>query len=463
MTPTAMWKQCLDRVTVSDALRFALPTPWIVQAVQEGTLPQTMTLEMLKRRTIPPDLEGQRRRIEGLRKIVTDVITHYEPHRAGLSKLIIATPLILWVSAVLIEVKTPEMSESVQSGALLAWRKQVGDAVLRDETLVEMETDKVILEVAAPSDGLLVEIRVQVGGEVRVGDVLALIDTSASADVPKAATAVPPEKPAVLPPSARRELSRRTAETVPASVVTAPDRFPPAQETSRVRRVPMSRLRSRIALRLKEAQNTAAMLTTINEINMQPVMDLRARNQERFLQEHGVKLGYMSFFTKAVCLALKAYPTVNASVEGQDIVFHDFYDVGIAVSSERGLVVPILRNADRLSFAGVEKQIADFGRRAGNLELTLEELEGGTFTISNGGVFGSLLSTPILNPPQSGVLGLHKIQDRPVAENGSVVIRPMMYVALTYDHRIIDGREAVSFLKAVKDVLEDPARLLLAS
>ena len=230
-----------------------------------------------------------------------------------------------------------------------------------------------------------------------------------------------------------------------------------------MRRVPMSRLRSRIALRLKEAQNTAAMLTTINEINMQPVMDLRARNQERFLQEHGVKLGYMSFFTKAVCQALKAYPTVNASVEGQDIVFHDFYDVGIAVSSERGLVVPILRNADCLSFVGVEKQIADFGRRAGNLELTLEELEGGTFTISNGGVFGSLLSTPILNPPQSGVLGLHKIQDRPVAENGSVVIRPMMYVALTYDHRIIDGREAVSFLKAVKDVLEDPARLLLAS
>ncbi len=223
----------------------------------------------------------------------------------------------------------------------------------------------------------------------------------------------------------------------------------------------MTRLRQRIAERLKEAQNTAAMLTTFNEIDMQPVMDLRKRYQERFQNEHGVKLGFMSFFTKAVCQALKAYPLVNASIDGRDIVHHDYYDIGVAVSSERGLVVPILRNADRLSFAEIEKRIADFGRRASSLELTLEEMEGGTFTISNGGVFGSLLSTPILNPPQSGVLGLHRIQERPIALNGQVVIRPMMYVALSYDHRLIDGREAVSFLRAVKDALEDPARLLL--
>jgi 2-oxoglutarate dehydrogenase E2 component (dihydrolipoamide succinyltransferase) len=227
------------------------------------------------------------------------------------------------------------------------------------------------------------------------------------------------------------------------------------------RRVPMSRLRQRIAERLKEAQNTAAMLTSFNEINMQPVMDLRARYQDRFQKEHGVKLGFMSFFTKAACQALKVFPLVNASIQGRDLVYHDYFDIGVAVSSERGLVVPILRNADRLSFSEIEKQIADFGRRANSLELTLEEMEGGTFTISNGGVFGSLLSTPILNPPQSGVLGLHKIQDRPIAENGQVVIRPMMYVALSYDHRIVDGREAVSFLRAVKDALEDPARLLL--
>jgi 2-oxoglutarate dehydrogenase E2 component (dihydrolipoamide succinyltransferase) len=223
----------------------------------------------------------------------------------------------------------------------------------------------------------------------------------------------------------------------------------------------MTRLRQRIAERLKEAQNTAAMLTTFNEVNMQPVQELRKRYQEQFLKEHGVKLGLMSFFVKAACQALKAYPAVNASIDGRDIVYHDYYDIGVAVSSERGLVVPILRNADRLSFADIEKRIADFGRRANSLELTIEEMEGGTFTISNGGIFGSLLSTPILNPPQSGVLGLHKIQDRPMAENGQVVIRPMMYLALSYDHRIVDGREAVSCLRVMKDALEDPARLLL--
>ncbi len=385
----------------------------------------------------------------------------------------------------LIELKTPELSESVQSGSILVWRKQAGERVRRDETLTELETDKVILEVAAPADGVLVEIRVPVGGEVKSGEVLALIDTEAAASRspdaaqqnPGATMEVPqpvPDKPAaVLPPSQRRELGRQDAEppppapaAAPADLAAIPEKRPPCPPCPDTlerndRRVQMSRLRQRIAERLKEAQNTAAILTTFNEINMQPVMDLRARYQERFQKEHGVKLGFMSFFTKGVCQALKAYPLVNASVDGRDIVYHDYFDIGVAVSSERGLVVPILRNADRMSFAAVEKQIADFGRRANSLELTLDEMEGGTFTISNGGVFGSLLSTPILNPPQSGVLGLHKIQDRPIAENGQVVIRPMMYVALSYDHRIVDGREAVSFLRAVKDALEDPARLLL--
>ena len=382
----------------------------------------------------------------------------------------------------LIEVKAPELSESVQSGALLVWRKQAGERVRRDEILAELETDKVILEVAAPADGVLAEIRVPVGGEVKADEVLALIDTEAAAAPGPQAAAVPAgtqavqsaaqpaaEKGIVLSPSTRRELARRgaqeqlEAEAAASAPALRPSECPPCPDTlaRNDRRVQMSRLRQRIAERLKEAQNSAAILTTFNEINMQPVMDLRARYQERFQKEHGVKLGFMSFFTKGVCQALKAYPLVNASVDGRDIVYHDYYDIGVAVSSERGLVVPILRNADRMSFSAVEKQIADFGRRAGSLELTLEEMEGGTFTISNGGVFGSLLSTPILNPPQSGVLGLHKIQDRPIAENGQVVIRPMMYVALSYDHRIIDGREAVSFLRAVKDALEDPARLLL--
>ncbi len=392
----------------------------------------------------------------------------------------------------LIEIKTPELSESVQSGSLLVWRKQVGDAVKRDETLLELETDKVILEVPAPADGVLTEIRVPVGGEVKAGEILALIDTGAraaspapqaqpavaesSVAPPPVAPAALPERavPAVLPPSARRVYARLDAEepeaasSEPPPPAAAPRTSdcppcPPCTDTSKRedRRVQMSRLRQRIAERLKEAQNNAAMLTTFNEVNMQPVMDLRAKYQERFQKEHGVKLGYMSFFTKAVCQALKAYPVVNASVDGRDIIYHDYFDIGIAVSSERGLVVPILRNAERMTFSTVEKQIADFGRRASNLELTLEDMEGGTFTISNGGVFGSLLSTPILNPPQSGVLGLHKIQERPVAEHGQVVIRPMMYVALSYDHRIVDGREAVSFLRTVKDALEDPARLLL--
>jgi len=390
-------------------------------------------------------------------------------------------------TAMLIEVKAPELSESVQSGSLLEWRKQAGDRVARDEVLTDLETDKVILEVAAPAAGVLKEIRMPAGSEVKAGDVLAVIEAEAGAEVsapvatpvqkaePVAAPAPEPApetvakpKPAAAaqpaPAAASPAVPAARPEAAPAQAKSAPcPPCPPCDKTFErgERRVAMTRLRQRIAERLKEAQNTAAMLTTFNEINMQPVMDLRARYQERFLKEHGVKLGFMSFFTKAVCQALRVFPLVNASIDGRDIVYHDYYDVGVAVSSERGLVVPILRNADRMSFSEIEKQIADFGRRANSLELTLEEMEGGTFTISNGGVFGSLLSTPILNPPQSGVLGLHKIQDRPVAENGQVVIRPMMYVALSYDHRIIDGKEAVSFLRSVKDALEDPARLLL--
>lgn len=377
--------------------------------------------------------------------------------------------------AKLVEIVTPQLSESVQSASLLAWRKQTGEAVERDEIVADVETDKVILEVSAPASGVLAEIRVPAGGEASAGQVLAVIDVEA-AEMPaappaqpvQAATAPKPEEEsspnahpagtAVLPPSRRRAGGGAAPEPTPVCPPCPPcDEVHPRTD----RRVPMSRLRLRIAERLKEAQNTAAMLTTFNEIDMHPVMELRKRYQERFHKEHGVKLGFMSFFVKAACQALKAYPLVNASIDGRDIVHHDYYDIGVAVSSERGLVVPILRDADRMSFAEIEQRIGDFARRANTLELRLEEMEGGTFTISNGGVFGSLLSTPILNPPQSGVLGLHRIQDRPVAEDGQVVIRPMMYVALSYDHRLVDGREAVSFLRVIKDGLEDPARLLL--
>ncbi len=371
----------------------------------------------------------------------------------------------------LVEIVTPQLSESVQSASLLAWRKQAGEAVERDEVVADLETDKVILEVSAPASGVLAEIRVPAGGEARAGEVLAVIDAGTvvtPAQPAQVATApTPEEEPSqrthsatttVLPPSRRRAGRVGAAEPAPVCPPCPPcDAAHPRTD----RRVPMSRLRLRIAERLKEAQNTAAMLTTFNEIDMHPVMELRKRYQERFQKEHGVKLGFMSFFVKAACQALKAYPLVNASIDGRDIVHHDYYDIGVAVSSERGLVVPILRDADRMSFAEIEQRIGDFARRANTLELRLEEMEGGTFTISNGGVFGSLLSTPILNPPQSGVLGLHRIQDRPVAEDGQVVIRPMMYVALSYDHRLVDGREAVSFLRVIKDGLEDPARLLL--
>jgi 2-oxoglutarate dehydrogenase E2 component (dihydrolipoamide succinyltransferase) len=363
----------------------------------------------------------------------------------------------------LVQVTTPELSESVQSGTLLEWRKQVGDTVERDEILADLETDKVILEVPAPAAGVLTVIAVANGGEVKAGEVLAEIETEAGASMAEAAEVVAPTvAPSPLAPPPRGE-----GDELPSpagrggggegATPPPPPTYPPTRAD---RRVPMTRLRQRIAERMLEAQRTAAILTTFNEVDMQPVQELRKRVQAEFQQANGVKLGLMSFFVSAAARALKAFPVVNASVDGRDIVYHDCYDIGMAVSSERGLVVPVIRDADTLSLAGIEKQIADFARRANSLELKIEELEGGTFTITNGGVFGSMLSTPILNPPQSGVLGLHRIYDRPMAVAGQVVIRPMMYLALSYDHRIVDGREAVSFLKSVKDQLEAPESLL---
>lgn len=391
--------------------------------------------------------------------------------------------------AMRIPVQTPEFSESVKAGTLLEWHRQEGEAVARDEVIAEIETDKVILELTAPAAGVLAKIHVAAGGEVRAGMTLAEIETEAGALVASTPTAsmrknIGGDESALRPSGADPnpedagpgasvctgavELATPDAADagMAAEINGAPVQEPvpctPCPERQRTtRRVAMSRLRQRIAERMLEAQRTAAILTTFNEIDMRPVQELRQRYQERFQREHGVKLGLMSFFVKAACQALKAYPILNARVDGSDIVYHDYYDIGVAVSSERGLVVPVLRDADTLSFAAIERAIADFARRANALELRIEELEGGTFTISNGGVFGSLLSTPILNPPQSGVLGLHRIQDRPVAIDGQVAIRPMMYVALSYDHRIVDGREAVSFLRVLKESIEDPASLLL--
>jgi 2-oxoglutarate dehydrogenase E2 component (dihydrolipoamide succinyltransferase) len=357
-----------------------------------------------------------------------------------------------------LEVRVPTLSDSVASGTLLPWRKQVGETVARDETLVDLETDKVILEIPAPASGILVELRQPEGAVVKADEVVAVIETGETVAPPVAA-----EKP-VLPVAA--------ATVVPAAVVASPQpsRTPmPAPPVAAVaipggesRREPMSRLRSRVAERLVAAQHTAALLTTFNEVNMQPVNELRQRFKAEFEVKHGVKLGYMSFFVRAVCQALQQFPIVNAAIDGSDIVWQGDADIGIAISSPRGLVVPILRRAQTLSSAEIEAAIADFARRAREAKLTLEELSGGTFSITNGGVFGSLLSTPILNPPQSAILGMHTIQERPVAENGQVVIRPMMYLALTYDHRLIDGRDAVQFLVAVKAALEAPDALLPA-
>ena len=396
-----------------------------------------------------------------------------------------------------IEVKVPTLSESVSEATLLSWHKKVGDAVKRDENLIDIETDKVVMELPAPADGVLVKIIKADGGTVGAGEVIAMIDTegvasatpAAGASAPaKAAAAVPvgaAASPAATKIAADANLNtadiagtgrggRVTKEDVvnkvsgastpaaagPVAKPAAPAvQLPVGDRTEQ--RVPMSRLRARIAERLLQSQATAAILTTFNEVNMAPVINLRNLYKDKFEKTHGVKLGFMSFFVKAVVHALKKYPIVNASIDGNEIVYHGYYDVGIAVGSERGLVVPILRNADQMSIADIEKKIAEFGQKAKDGKLTIEDLSGGTFSISNGGVFGSMLSTPIINPPQSAILGVHATKERPVVENGQIVIRPINYLAMSYDHRIIDGREAVLSLVAMKEALEDPARLLL--
>jgi 2-oxoglutarate dehydrogenase E2 component (dihydrolipoamide succinyltransferase) len=423
----------------------------------------------------------------------------------------------------LIEIKVPQLSESVAEATLLQWKKKVGDAVARDEILIEIETDKVVLEVPAPDAGVLTSIDQQDGATVVSDQLIAKIDTSASAAAAPAASVAAPAAaaPAAASPAASsapgmsgNAVGKAAGITMPAATkiladqgrdaagiagtgrdgritkgdalqalasppaakpqtAPAPAARPALQEVKAPvsnesvlqgrteQRVPMSRLRQRIAERLLQSQSSAAILTTFNEVNMQPVMDLRNKYKDKFEKEHGVKLGFMSFFVKAAVYALKKYPVVNASVDGTDIVYHGYFDIGIAVSSPRGLVVPILRNADQMSFADVERSIAEFAGKAKDGKLTLEDLTGGTFSISNGGTFGSMLSTPIINPPQSAILGVHSTKDRAVVENGQVVVRPMNYLAMSYDHRIIDGREAVLALVAMKDALEDPARLLL--
>ncbi|WP_372523148.1 2-oxoglutarate dehydrogenase complex dihydrolipoyllysine-residue succinyltransferase, partial [Sulfuricaulis sp.] len=397
------------------------------------------------------------------------------------------------------DITVPVFPESVTEGTILSWHKQPGELVARGELLAEVETDKVVFEVPAPVDGILAEITTPAGSTVKSGEVVGRLDKSAKITPktsPVATETVP--KAVVVMPAAKRLMEEHALdarkvsgsgkggrvlkedvqkqldinESVPAPVAHKPKPSPaapvrtlaaaPAEAGERPeKRVPMTRLRARIAERLVEAQRTAAILTTFNEVNMQPVMELRTRHRERFEQEHGVRLGFMSFFVKAAIEALRHFPEVNASIDDHDIVYHGFYDIGIAVGTPRGLVVPVLRDADQLTMAEIESRIRDFGERAQNGRLTLEEITGGTFTITNGGVFGSLLSTPILNPPQAAILGMHKIQERPVAEKGQVVIRPIMYLALSYDHRLIDGREAVQFLVMIKELLEDPARLLL--
>jgi 2-oxoglutarate dehydrogenase E2 component (dihydrolipoamide succinyltransferase) len=395
-----------------------------------------------------------------------------------------------------IEVKVPQLSESVAEATLLTWHKQLGETVRRDENLIDIETDKVVLELPAPADGILTKIMKGDGGTVLAGEVIATIDTdgkavataptnlSAAKPATKLAAVAPPAMPSARKIAAENNLDvaqiagsgrggRVTKEDV-VNKLEAPAPKAPAKSVppSPVnldamlgdrpeQRAPMSRLRQRVAARLVESQSTAAILTTFNEVNMQPVMDLRNRYKDKFEKEHGTKLGFMSFFVRAAVHGLKKYPIVNASVDGNDIVYHGYFDIGIAVGSPRGLVVPILRNCDQLSFAEIETRIADFGKRAQDGKLTIEELTGGTFSISNGGVFGSMLSTPIINPPQSAILGVHATKERPVVENGQVVVRPVNYLAVSYDHRIIDGREAVLFLVAIKEALEDPARLLL--
>jgi 2-oxoglutarate dehydrogenase E2 component (dihydrolipoamide succinyltransferase) len=391
-----------------------------------------------------------------------------------------------------IEVKVPVLPESVADATVASWRKKVGDTVARDENIVDLETDKVVLEVPATADGVLTAILCKEGDTVGSGQLLGTIKAGAaavSAAMPTAAVAVakPPKEedsadkstsPAVRRLMAENDLQpgqikgsgkdgRITKEDVIAYVESHRQKGKAAALSSvpmgvrEERRVPMTRLRAKIAERLVEAQHNAAVLTTFNEVNLKAVMDVRAQYKDQFEKKHGVKLGFMSFFTKAVVESLKRFPAVNASIDGHDIVYHGYYDVGIAVSTERGLVVPVIRDADMLSMAEIELAINEAANKARLGKLSMEEMQGGTFTITNGGVFGSLLATPIINPPQTGILGMHKIEERPIAEKGQVVIRPMMYIALSYDHRLIDGKDSVQFLVSVKELLEDPARLLL--
>lgn len=392
----------------------------------------------------------------------------------------------------IIEILVPELSESVSEATLLEWKKQVGEAVEQDEVLIDVETDKVVMEVPTISAGVIVEILKENGSTVTAGEVLARIDTEAKAaaapDAPAESTEAAPAAATsastvtAASPAANKILTEKginvadvegsgrdgrvtKADAVAAKAGAKPAAAPVPVQTSLdgrpEQRVPMSRLRARVAERLLQSQQENAILTTFNEVNMKAVMDLRKQYRYEFEKEHGVKLGFTSFFVKAAVAALKKYPILNASVDGKDIIYHGYFDIGIAVGSPRGLVVPVLRNADQLSMAEIEIQIADFGRRAQDGKLTLDELTGGTFSISNGGVFGSMLSTPIINPPQSAILGIHATKERPVVENGEIVIRPMNYLAMSYDHRIIDGREAVLGLVAMKEALEDPQRLLL--
>ena len=398
----------------------------------------------------------------------------------------------------IIDVKVPMLSESVSEGTLLEWKKKVGEAVARDEILIDIETDKVVLEVPSPQAGVLVEIVAQDGETVVADQVLARIDTAATAAAEAPATAAaeapaaaPAEAaPAAAPAAAQNNAAMPAAAKLAAETCVDVNALQGSGRDGRVlkedvqnaaakpaaaaapavalpagarpeERVPMSRLRARVAERLLASQQENAILTTFNEVNMKPIMDLRAKYKEKFEKEHGVKLGFMSFFVKAAVAALKKYPVVNASVDGKDIVYHGYFDIGIAIGSPRGLVVPILRDADQMSIADIEQAIVDYAKKAKDGKIAIEDLTGGTFSITNGGTFGSMMSTPIINPPQSAILGMHATKERAVVENGQVVVRPMMYLALSYDHRIIDGREAVLTLVAIKDALEDPARLLL--
>ncbi len=389
------------------------------------------------------------------------------------------------------EITVPKLPESVADATLVTWHKKPGDSVARDENLADLETDKVVLEVPAPAAGVLKEIRIAAGTTVTSGQLLAIFEAGAvaapvaakGADAPQAAApAASADASGKLSPAVKRVVEETGVN--PASVqgsgkdgrLTKPDvlaaaaapvaaaKAPAVLPSSGARgeqRVPMTRLRARIAERLIQAQSTQALLTTFNEVDLLAVQELRARYKDKFEKQHGVKLGFSSFFVKATIEALKKYPVINASVDGNDILYHEYYDIGVAVSTDRGLVVPVLRNADSLSFADIEKGVGEFAARARKGALTMDDLTGGTFSITNGGVFGSLLSTPIVNAPQSAILGMHKIQERPMVVNGQIVARPMMYLALTYDHRIVDGKEAVQFLVSIKEALEDPGRLLL--